>query len=131
VIQPRESLRASMDHLSTPRGEHWMDKGTALCSEVDPDLFYPEQGDWASAKIAKALCAACPLQADCLDNADTWGIWGGVTERDRQGKRGPFKEKCVNDHDLTVDNARLTRGGCRACHNDRGRRYKASKKEAS
>lgn len=126
MIQPREYLRASMSHLSTPKGEHWMDKGTALCSEVDPAIFFPDQGDWVATQRAKAICAVCPLREDCrkeaLDNSEMWGTWGGLSERDRRDERNPG-EACGKGHDLTLPNARLTRGGCRQCNRDRQRIY--------
>jgi hypothetical protein len=135
MIQPREYLRVSMDFLTAPRGTHWLDKGRALCSEVDPELFFPDQGDWASVKRAKELCAACPLLDDCRrEGWGEFGTWGGMSERERRGER-PAGELCRKGiHDISKPGARLTRGDCRGCHNDRGRAYDARKraeKEAS
>ena len=85
MIQPREYLRASMDHITAPRGASWLDKGRALCSEVDPELFFPEQGDWVSVQRAKELCAACPLLEPCRENGwNEFGTWGGMSERERR-----------------------------------------------
>lgn len=60
--------------------------GEAVCRGVDPDLFFPERG--ASTREAKAVCARCPVQAECLEFAlDTFvkfGIWGGMSERERR-----------------------------------------------
>lgn len=62
----------------------WADQ--ALCAQTDPDAFFPEKG--ASARVAKQVCAACPVAAECLDHAlatrERFGIWGGVTERNRR-----------------------------------------------
>jgi len=37
---------------------------------------------------AKAVCATCPVRAECLaealDNKIEWGVWGGLTERERR-----------------------------------------------
>jgi WhiB family redox-sensing transcriptional regulator len=58
----------------------------AACAGKGPDLFFPERGD--SSAPAKALCAACPVQRQCLDvalaDASVRGIWGGVSERGRR-----------------------------------------------
>jgi WhiB family redox-sensing transcriptional regulator len=66
----------------------------ALCSQADPDAWFPTKGQHAIAKIATRICRQCPVRVQCLDyalsGADTWGgiatgIWGGATphERDR------------------------------------------------
>ena len=125
----RQFVTPSMSHLSAPRGTHWLDKATALCAEVDPELFFPVQGDWASTQKAKALCAACPLQPDCLANADEFGTWGGKSERERVS--GASKDTCSKGHDLTKENARAAQGRCRQCHRDRQARYDAEKRAAN
>ena len=37
---------------------------------------------------AKQLCAGCPVRTECLaealDNQIEWGVWGGMTERERR-----------------------------------------------
>ena len=56
------------------------------CLGVDPDLFFPERG--ASTKEAKAVCKGCVVREDCLENAlqngAKFGIWGGMSERERR-----------------------------------------------
>src|SRR5450755_1084739 len=50
------------------------------CRGADPDLFFPLLGE--SADPAKAICAACAVQAECLALArargERFGIWGGA-----------------------------------------------------
>ena len=62
----------------------WQDK--ALCAEVDPEMFYPEKG--GSTREAKAVCRSCEVRAECLeyalDHAEAFGIWGGMSERERR-----------------------------------------------
>jgi len=64
-------------------------KREAICVGLDPDIFFPEPG--ASLQLAQAICARCPVQADCLEYAMKhhihWGIWGGVSERGRRTLR--------------------------------------------
>jgi WhiB family redox-sensing transcriptional regulator len=61
----------------------------ANCMGVDPDLFFPERG--ASTKEAKEVCRGCVVQADCLEfalvNGEKFGIWGGMSERERRRLR--------------------------------------------
>lgn len=63
---------------------NWRD--LALCAQVDPDIFFPEKG--GSVRAAKKVCEACDVQDECLEYAlehkERFGIWGGVTERNRR-----------------------------------------------
>lgn len=65
----------------------WKQHGN--CLGVDPDLFFPERG--ASTREAKAVCAGCMVRAQCLeyalDNGEKFGIWGGLSERERRRLR--------------------------------------------
>jgi WhiB family redox-sensing transcriptional regulator len=58
----------------------------ANCMGVDPDLFFPERG--ASTREAKEVCRGCVVQEDCLEyalaNGEKFGIWGGLSERERR-----------------------------------------------
>ncbi|MGH4000389.1 MAG: WhiB family transcriptional regulator [Pseudonocardiaceae bacterium] len=57
----------------------------AHAAQTDPDGFYPEKG--GSTREAKATCMRCEVRAECLeaalDRRERYGIWGGVSERDR------------------------------------------------
>jgi WhiB family redox-sensing transcriptional regulator len=61
----------------------------ANCLGVDPDLFFPERG--ASTREAKSVCAGCEVRDDCLEyalsNGEKFGIWGGLSERERRRLR--------------------------------------------
>lgn len=52
------------------------------------DLFFPERGDTFTIRQAKAVCARCPVRAACLEhaltNGEKWGIWGGLTAKERR-----------------------------------------------
>lgn len=62
----------------------WQD--FANCRGADVDIFFPDRG--ASTRGAKEICAACMVQAECLEYAVTrgekFGIWGGLSERERR-----------------------------------------------
>jgi WhiB family redox-sensing transcriptional regulator len=49
------------------------------------DALFPEASDQ---KRARLLCSGCPVRFECLsealDNRIEWGIWGGMTERERR-----------------------------------------------
>ena len=61
----------------------------ANCMGVDPDLFFPERG--ASTREAKEVCRGCVVREDCLEyalaNGEKFGIWGGMSERERRRVR--------------------------------------------
>ena len=62
----------------------------ALCAETDPEAFFPEKG--GSTRAAKAICLSCEVREDCLqaalNNDERFGIWGGLSERDRRKLKG-------------------------------------------
>lgn len=67
-----------------PEPGGWQD--FANCLGVDPDLFFPERG--ASTREAKEVCRGCVVRDDCLEfalgNGEKFGIWGGLSERERR-----------------------------------------------
>jgi len=60
--------------------------GASLCSQVDPEVWFPELG--GSVKSAKRICNRCPVRPQCLDQAlerdEEFGVWGGMSPRDRR-----------------------------------------------
>jgi WhiB family redox-sensing transcriptional regulator len=66
------------------RDTDWRDQ--ALCRGRETEVFFPE-GDQPTI-IAKSICRRCPVRRDCLAHAlersERYGIWGGLTERERQ-----------------------------------------------
>lgn len=68
---------------SGTRYQPW--RADAACQDADPALFFPEHGQ--SARKAKAICVGCPVRLPCLAAAERWGVWGGLTERERMGRR--------------------------------------------
>ena len=61
----------------------------ALCAQTDPEAFFPEKG--GSTRDAKRICTACEVKARCLEyalaNDERFGIWGGLSERERRRLR--------------------------------------------
>lgn len=57
----------------------------AACATVDSDLFFPHDG--TGVRVAQAICAGCPVKGACLayalDAGERFGIWGGVSEKQR------------------------------------------------
>lgn len=65
----------------------WQD--FALCAQTDPEAFFPEKG--GSTREAKKVCRSCEARPDCLqyalDHDERFGIWGGLSERERRKLR--------------------------------------------
>jgi WhiB family redox-sensing transcriptional regulator len=57
----------------------------AACKNTDPDLLFV-QG--AAQNRVKIICAGCNVRTECLadalDNEIEFGVWGGMTERERR-----------------------------------------------
>ena len=57
----------------------------AACRATDPDALFV-QG--AAQNRAKTVCMGCPVRTECLadalDNRIEFGVWGGMTERERR-----------------------------------------------
>ena len=62
----------------------WQER--ALCAQTDPEAFFPEKG--GSTREAKRVCMSCEVRVQCLDyaleNDERFGIWGGLSERERR-----------------------------------------------
>ncbi len=63
--------------------EDW--SAQAACRATDPDALFV-QG--AAQNRAKMVCQGCPVRTECLadslDNGIEFGVWGGMTERERR-----------------------------------------------
>lgn len=67
----------------------------ASCRGVEPETFYPVGDSWegegnaARAEAAKAVCARCPVQLECLSDAvergDAFAVLGGTLPAERAG----------------------------------------------
>jgi WhiB family transcriptional regulator, redox-sensing transcriptional regulator len=63
----------------------------AACASADPELFFPISYSGPALRQvarAKAICARCPIQQECLryalDAGSVQGVWGGMTEDERR-----------------------------------------------
>jgi WhiB family redox-sensing transcriptional regulator len=64
----------------------------AACRGMDLNVFFPEyNGGEKAFGTARKICAQCPVIAECLDQQlnvesfeDQWGMFGGMTPRERK-----------------------------------------------
>jgi WhiB family redox-sensing transcriptional regulator len=61
----------------------WAARGA--CRDVDPESLFVAG---AAQHQAKVICYTCPVRVDCLadalDSRTEFGVWGGLTERERR-----------------------------------------------
>src|ERR1700712_234968 len=71
----------------------------SLCAQTDPEAFFPEKG--GSTREAKRICSSCEVRSDCLEyalqNDERFGIWGGLSERERRKLRKPAGARTAHD----------------------------------
>ena len=80
-------------HQSIDEGKllsDWRDSAACRAFGVDPEWFFPiSEQDTETIERATAICAQCPVQAECLawamrpEAPERAGIWGGLTEWQR------------------------------------------------
>lgn len=78
------AARVQVVEVSVP---DWTD---AACRHEPPEWFHPVSTSPADADAAKAVCARCPIAADCLAyalSAREFGVWGGTTDGERSSMR--------------------------------------------
>lgn len=103
---PNGSIRqASIDdpHFTPPQKHRWQDD--ALCTQVDPEMFFPGKG--GSTVDAKALCISCDVTMKCLEytlkgekgGKYRFGVSGGLAERERRA----LAKLLVKYHSMTLE----------------------------
>lgn len=108
----------------------WLSR--AACATADPELFFTSEAEPLAAAQArearaKAICASCPVAADCFRHAravSAVGIWGGINLGQRM---------CGNRrHVMTAANTQRRSDGttcCRACRQATDQRYRQKQEE--
>ncbi|BBG04432.1 WhiB family redox-sensing transcriptional regulator [Pseudonocardia autotrophica] len=80
-------LKGLLDEVPGDEVPDWQER--ALCAQTDPEAFFPEKG--GSTREAKRICSGCEVRAECLEYAlaqdERFGIWGGLSERERRRLR--------------------------------------------
>lgn len=76
-----------------PIAELWEWQVFAHCRGSDPDVFFHPESERGPSRRrreqrAKAVCADCPVQRECLAWAlrvrEPYGVWGGLSTSERE-----------------------------------------------
>ncbi|MFD5697501.1 WhiB family transcriptional regulator [Streptomyces lasiicapitis] len=88
MIRHTSRHRASPD-TAEPE-ERWQDSGICAAPQyalAAAEIWFPHERDRKTIRYAKSVCASCPVQPQCqewaLAEREEYGIWGGLTERER------------------------------------------------
>src|SRR5690625_2869841 len=88
----------------------------AACRQVEPDALFVRG---AAQRVARELCFRCPVRMECLadalDSHVNFGVWGGLTERERRAllRRYPqvpsWTERLQDEEDDIIAELRANR----------------------
>ncbi len=83
TIRARKGTGMSIGVNPVTSDSSWATRGA--CVSMDPDGFFVQGAEQHAVKTA---CGACPVRTECLadalDNRVDFGVWGGMTERERR-----------------------------------------------
>jgi WhiB family redox-sensing transcriptional regulator len=86
-VADAKGVSVDIQTLISDSARAWQARAT--CMWVDPELFFPERG--SSTREAKEVCRGCVVRIECLEfaiaNSEKFGIWGGMSERERRRVR--------------------------------------------
>jgi WhiB family transcriptional regulator, redox-sensing transcriptional regulator len=99
---PKRGALPRDEPLVLPPVGPWADEAACRQPEAQHVRFFPRAAG-ALAKLdvvaAKAVCAGCPVRAQCLAYAtplpDLQGVWGGTTPRERTALRAAGKRSAA------------------------------------
>lgn len=87
---------------------HWTARAACGSGKLAPDALFVEG---SAQRDARGVCLGCPVRLDCLadalDSRADFGVWGGMTERERRAllRRRPdvasWREELVGS-DMTL-----------------------------
>lgn len=86
----------------TPPPGEWRFDGA--CRGMEKSLFYPPTGHRPTQALV--ICRGCPVRKECaeyaLEQNQHWGVWGGLTERQRFDVKRHRREGRVHPLDPTM-----------------------------
>jgi WhiB family redox-sensing transcriptional regulator len=87
-------LKAVLNHMAFPDFEE-----RSACEGEDLEIFFSEIS--LEIKRAKEICSSCPVRAMCADwgvKYENYGVWGGLSAKERLLMRGG--REAINPADL-------------------------------
>ncbi len=84
---------ADVSRLPGPVADRWDWQLDGACRREDPSIFFHPEGERGSERArrqsaARAVCESCPVRVPCVTHAlavrEPYGMWGGLSEEDRE-----------------------------------------------
>lgn len=107
VPQPVEEERPTWSLGHMPRvfdldQQAWRRQSACRLPDVPVWMFFPSRGDNETVERAKAVCATCPVAAECLEAnlTEEFGIFGGTSENQRREIR---RQRGIENDDEATD----------------------------
>jgi WhiB family transcriptional regulator, redox-sensing transcriptional regulator len=106
---------ADFSRLPGPNADLWDWQLVAACRGVDSSLFFHPEGERGAARTAreaaaKEVCMRCPVRAECATHAlavrEPYGVWGGLTEDEREAMMGRSRNRSADRDDEHLDHDR-------------------------
>ena len=92
IVPPRyNEPQPQVNEQNDYQEDAWRAK--ASCASKDPETFFPSDSKPTNpaVKAAKKICGLCEVRGQCLtyalENNETFGIWGGLTEGERRNAK--------------------------------------------
>ncbi len=107
---------SNVRRLPRPIADMWDWQRLGLCRGRDSAQFFHPDGERGSSRErretkAKAMCATCPVRAECAAHAlavrEPYGVWGGLSEAERLRLLGLGWEDLTDRTHGRVDLVRL------------------------
>lgn len=85
-------MTTTIDRLPGPNSDFWDWQMQGKCRGLESSVFFHPEGERGRARMqrerqAKQVCAECPVLMQCRSHAlsvdEPYGIWGGLTESER------------------------------------------------
>lgn len=84
---------SDISRLPGPVADLWEWQYQGACRNLDTEQFFHPEGERGGTRrrrddAAKAICAKCPVIAQCREYAlavqEPYGVWGGLTQEERR-----------------------------------------------
>ena len=84
---------SDFSRLPGPVADLWEWQYQGACRNLDTEQFFHPEGERGGTRrrrddAAKAICAQCPVIAECGEYAlaaqEPYGVWGGLTQEERR-----------------------------------------------
>src|SRR3954452_22170389 len=91
-----------ISRLPGPQAELWEWQLLGSCRGADTELFFHPEGERGPRRsrreaAAKTICAGCPVLRECraaaLAAREPYGVWGGLSEHEREALLGPAADR--------------------------------------